>query len=118
MPTFATLCGYDVPSDRRIDGIDQTALLLGKRESGREDFYFHDAGVRCGRWKYLKPNALFHGYAREDDRQQADELYDIVNDLGERNNLATDFPMKVAELRALMQSIEAGDRLEPSANER
>ena len=28
MPTFATLAGYDVPSDRIIDGVDQTDLIL------------------------------------------------------------------------------------------
>ena len=34
LPTFATLAGFKVPDDRRIDGIDQTDLLLGKRETG------------------------------------------------------------------------------------
>jgi arylsulfatase A-like enzyme len=28
LPTFANLAGFDVPADRRIDGIDQTELLL------------------------------------------------------------------------------------------
>ena len=27
LPTFANLCGFEVPKDRRIDGIDQTKLL-------------------------------------------------------------------------------------------
>jgi arylsulfatase A-like enzyme len=118
MPTFATLCQLDVPNDRRIDGVDQTELLLGKREVGRENFYFHDAGVRRGRWKYLKPDAFFHGYAKEDDRQKVDELYDLETDLGEQTNLAKKFPAKVAELQALMRSIEGGDRFEPDANRR
>lgn len=118
LPTFAALCGFDVPGDRRMDGIDQTPLLLGQRESGREHFYFGDAGVRKGRWKYLKANAHFHGYAVEDDRRKIEELYDLEADLGERTNLASEFPEKVIELKALMQSIEAGDRLEPEANRR
>ena len=118
MPTFATLCQLDVPNDRRIDGVDQTGLLLGKREVGRENFYFHDAGVRRGRWKYLKPDAFFHGYAKEDDRQKVDELYDLETDLGEQTNLAKKFPAKVAELQALMRSIEGGDRFDPDANRR
>ena len=29
LPTFANLCGFEVPKDCRIDGIDQTKLLLG-----------------------------------------------------------------------------------------
>ena len=118
MPTFANLAGFKAPSDRRIDGIDQTDLLLGKRETGREHFYFQGAGVRHGKWKYLKANAHFHGYAREDDRKKEEELYDLEADLGERKNLAAKYPKKVAELKALMVSIEAGDKLEPAANKR
>jgi arylsulfatase A-like enzyme len=118
MPTFANLAGFDVPDDRRMDGIDQTDLLLGQRQTGRNYFYFHNAGVRQGKWKYLSPNAHFHGYAVEDDRKKVEELYDLEVDLGERTNLAQKFPDKVAELKTLMQSIEAGDRLAPSDNKR
>ncbi len=118
MPTFATLAGFEPPSDRRIDGIDQTELLLAGRETGRDDFYFHDAGVRQGKWKYLKADAHFHGYAVEDSREKAEELYDLEDDLGERTNLAAKHPEKVAELRTLMQSIEGSDRLAPSDNAR
>ena len=118
LPTFAKLCDFKVPDDRRIDGIDQTELLLGQRETGREDFYFHDAGVRQGKWKFLKPDAFFYGFAIEDDRQKVNELYDLAADIGERTNLAEKFPEKVAELQALMKSIEAGDQLELEANKR
>jgi arylsulfatase A-like enzyme len=118
MPTFARLGGFDIPSDRRIDGVDQTDLLLGKRHSGRENFYFHEAGVRQGNWKYLKANAFFHGYAVENDREKVEELYDLEADLGERTNLAAKFPQKVAELKALMLSIEGRDKLDPKDNNR
>ena len=106
LPTLATLCGFEVPTDRPIDGIDQTELLLGKRQSGRDHFYFHDAGVRLGKWKFLKPKAHFHGYAVEDDRPQVAELYDLHADLAERNNLAGEYPEKVRELEALMRKLE------------
>lgn len=114
MPSFANLAGFDVPADRRIDGIDQTELLLGQKETGRDTFYYDAAGVRQGRWKYLKPNAHFFGYAVEDDRPPVDELYDLDSDLGERTNLAAKFPEKVAELKALMKSIEGDDRPGPT----
>ncbi len=118
MPTFANLAGFEVPDDRRIDGIDQTNLLLGKRDSGRDHFYFSGAGVRMGKWKYLKPNANFAGYATENDRKKVDELYDLESDIGERTNLAAKYPQKTAELRALMLNIEAKDRLRPEDNKR
>jgi arylsulfatase A-like enzyme len=106
MPTFANLCGFEAPKDRRIDGIDQTDLLLGKRETGREFFYFNKAGVRKGKWKYLKPDAHFHGYAVDDSRKKVDELYDLEADLGERTNLAAKHPKIVDQLKQLMNEIE------------
>jgi arylsulfatase A-like enzyme len=118
MPTFASLAGFKVPAGRRIDGIDQTALLFGQRDTGREHFYFQAAGVRQGKWKYLKAKAHFYGYAIENDRKIEEELYDLEADLGEQTNLAAKFPQRVAKLRTLMQSIEGGDKLEASANKR
>jgi arylsulfatase A-like enzyme len=118
MPTFANLAGFEVPDDRRIDGVDQTKLLVGKRESGRDHFYFHQAGVRQGKWKYLKPKAHFYGYAIEDDRKQVEELYDLQADLGERTNLAAKYPQKVAELRELTLSIEGDDELRAEDSKR
>ena len=106
MPTFANLAGYDVPDDRRIDGIDQTDLLLGKRKKGRDSFYYHNAGVRLGKWKYLKAEAFFHKYAIDKDRPAVEELYDLEAEIGERKNLAGRYPEKVKELRALMESVE------------
>jgi arylsulfatase A-like enzyme len=108
MPTFANLCGFEVPKDRRIDGMNQTDLILGKRETGREYFYFNKAGVRKGKWKYLKSDAHFYGYAVEDDRKKVDELYDLEADLGERTNLAPNHPKIVAQLRQLMENISKG----------
>lgn len=107
MPTFAPLCGYDIPNDRIIDGIDQTPLLLGERQTGRDHFYFNKAGVRQGDWKYLRAEAFFHGYAVEKDRPLEDELYHLGKDVGEQENLAKRYPKKVAELRELMKSIES-----------
>ena len=106
MPTFSNICGFDLPKDIHIDGIDQTELLTGKRKTGRNFFYFDKAGVRKGKWKYLKPNAYFYGYAVEDNRKKNDELYNLEIDIGETNNLAKKFPEKVAELKELMLKIE------------
>ena len=118
LPTFAKLAGFEVPTDRKIDGIDQTELLSGRRSIGREHFYYHDAGVRQGKWKFLKANADFKGYAIEDSREKVDELYDLEEDPGESNNLSSQFPEKVVELKKLMKAIEANDRLLPSDNRR
>ena len=107
MPTFANLSGFKIPDDRVIDGIDQTDLLLGKSGTGRETFYFDRAGIRKGKWKYLKANAHFYGYAREDGRPMEEELYDLENDLGETTNLAKKHPKIVTELRKYTYELPA-----------
>lgn len=102
LPTFGALAGYDVPGDRIIDGIDQTELLLGKRETGREDyFYFCKSemhGVRMGKWKLILPDReKFYGYV--DDRGSGKvELYDLDADIGETTNLAAKQPEVVEEM--------------------
>ena len=44
--------------------------------------------MRKGKWKYLKPDAHFYGYAVEDHREKVEELYDLEVDIAEKNNLA------------------------------
>ncbi len=99
MPTFAGLAGFKVPQDRIIDGIDQTNLLVGKNDKGRESFYFDRAGIRMGKWKYLLPDARFYSYAVESDRKKVDELFDLDADIGETTNLAEKHPDVVARLK-------------------
>jgi arylsulfatase A-like enzyme len=115
LPTFATLCGFDVPDDRPIDGVDQTALLLGKNEAGnRETFYYmaHASrknnlyginGVRVGKWKYLKAEHHVHGFAVDNEREKVEELYDLSEDIGETTNLADQHPERVKALREKME---------------
>ena len=108
MPTFATLAGYKVPTDRVIDGVDQTDLLLGKSKKGARDNFFYQTAMRKGKWKYLKAKHCMYGYARDKKREQVEELYDLEADIGETTNLAAKNPAKVAELKALLKAIAEG----------
>lgn len=108
MPTFAKLAGFDVPTDRKIDGVDQTDLLLGKTHSGnRDNYYYQGNGVRQGKWKYLKADQSVYGYARDNEREQIEELYDLDSDIGETKNVAAEHPEKINELKELLKKIEA-----------
>ena len=109
LPTFANLANFEIPDDLILDGIDQSDLLFGKNDQGRTHFYYNRAGVRQGQWKYLKANAHFHGYAVEDNRPLEEELYNLRDDPQEKSNLASAYPQKVEELRALMIQIERQD---------
>ena len=124
MPTFTALSGTKPPTDRVIDGIDQIALLLGQTEEGRETFIYDQVGdgdanmgvgIRKGNWKLLLPGRK----PEQDHRFLMDfgtnglELYDLDNDIGEKNNVADDHPEVVKELRETLDSFKTGLRPAP-----
>ena len=102
LPTFGRLAGYESPDDRTIDGLDQTDLLLGHRETGREDYAYFCQGelhaLRRDNWKVFLPDReKFYGYV--DDRGTAGvELYDLDADIAESNDLAGEHPDIVEEM--------------------
>jgi arylsulfatase A-like enzyme len=53
LPTFAALLGVKLPTDRPIDGVDQTAVLLGKSEMGAREslLTFIGSDLVAARWK-------------------------------------------------------------------
>ncbi|MES2594461.1 MAG: sulfatase [Verrucomicrobiota bacterium] len=97
LPTFAELAGGEVPSDRKIDGIDLSPLLLGDRLAfqARETFFYYRGftleAVRTGPWKL---------------HLATKELYDLDSDLGETDNLSTAMADKVTELAALAETMK------------
>jgi hypothetical protein len=64
--------------------------------------------VRQGKWKYLRAAHKVPGYARDRQRKEVEELYDLEADIGESVNLAGKHPEKVKELKALMARIIEG----------
>ena len=52
-PTFAQIIGASVPSDRPIDGVDQTDVLLGKSTTGKRESLLSFVGpdLVAARWK-------------------------------------------------------------------
>ncbi len=55
-PTFARLAGGKIPDDRPIDGVDQTALLLGTSNTGARDHLltFVGSDLVAARWKQFR----------------------------------------------------------------
>ena len=53
LPTFARIIGGTVPTDRAIDGVDQSAVLLGNSTAGRREslLSFIGADLVAARWK-------------------------------------------------------------------
>ena len=53
LPTFAAILGAKLPTDRPIDGVDQTDVLLGKSATGNREglLTFIGADLVAARWK-------------------------------------------------------------------
>lgn len=98
LPTFAKLVGAEPPSDRIIDGFDQSELLLGRSERGARDHFHYFSqnelhAVRLGKWKLVLPDRkVFYEYVKDRGSNKI-ELYDLASDIGETRNLARENPM-------------------------
>jgi arylsulfatase A-like enzyme len=95
LPTLARVAGASVTADRAIDGRDILPVLLGETDRSPHDafFYYYACdleAVRVGRWKL---HLAKH-------RQPVEELYDLVDDVGETRDVGVEHPDVVASLLA------------------
>jgi len=103
LPTCCELIGVKAPEG--IDGISMAATLLGRSGEQREHEYlyweFHEQGkrqaVRMGDWKGIRQNVA-------KDPNGPIELYNLKNDIGEKNNVAVRHPGIVAKIEACMKA--------------
>jgi arylsulfatase A len=115
LPTFVALAGGQVPAGPPIDGADLSPLLLGKAsESPHEAYYFFSnnrlEAVRSGPWKLAVKGQREHLRADEPppDDGAPPRLYHLVDDIGEKHDLAAREPEVVARLQVLVAKM-AGD---------
>jgi arylsulfatase A-like enzyme len=101
--TILKLAAAKPPKDRPLEGMDLLPILAGDRPKKRTLFWrrvgpnfveTHRA-VRDGNWKFIdEPNG----------RQY---LYNLAKDVGERINLSTNQPARVARMRRLLEKWES-----------
>jgi len=104
LPTLAALTGAPLPTDRIIDGIDISALLTRDAQSPREEFLYYSRGgdldgIRQGDWKLLEVSQ------KGRDKPET-MLFNLADDIGEKNNLANDNPEIVQRLRHRMTELD------------
>ncbi len=107
--SLSAFTGTAVQEGAAVDSRDQLATLLGKDDKGR-DYVIEKAetlSVSTGGWKYIVPSggaAYWPLTQTETGLDPNDQLYDLTNDRGEKNNLAAQHPDKVAELKAILDT--------------
>ncbi|CAG5067604.1 N-acetylgalactosamine-6-O-sulfatase [Dyadobacter sp. CECT 9623] len=105
LPTLTKLAGISLPATYKSDGLDRSAVLLGKSSLRKKEMYWEygrntiayaypkpphkspQLAIRSGEWKLLMNN----------DGSNA-ELYNILKDPAETQNLAADQVRKKEEL--------------------
>ena len=97
-PTFVELAGGKLPMDQKIDGKSFVSLLDEKKSQEERAIFWHypvyhhgepASAIRKGDWK------LIHNLV-----DNTTELYNLLEDIGESNDLTHKNPIKSAELLA------------------
>jgi arylsulfatase A-like enzyme len=96
LPTLAKIAGIEPQTNGPIDGLDLANFLHSKSPSPRNEFLYYTTQIQCirqGAWKL---------------RQQgkSTQLFNLVEDIGETNNLAGKHPEKVTALTARMTALD------------
>lgn len=104
VPTILDMVGVEALMPANVDGESLTPLLAEQGAPAREALYWHyphysnqggrpGGAIREGRYKLI-----------ENYEDGSLELYDLENDLGEKNNLASDMPDLAASLQAKLNT--------------
>jgi arylsulfatase A-like enzyme len=129
LPTIANIINAQPPKNQ-IDGKDIWPLITNKATatSPHEAFFFYYKqnelqGMRSGKWKLYFPHTYrsFDGKTGRNDGLPVDysqnkmglELYDLENDVSEKNNVADQYPAVVDSLQQMAAEMRArlGDSL-------
>jgi arylsulfatase A-like enzyme len=115
LPTVVHLAEGEVPTDRKIDGLDIWPVLSGQSQiSPHKALFYWKAdraeAVRSGPWKL----SVYHSVTKSDrDEDPANtskagiELYNLDKDIGETTNVAAQNPDVVKRLKPLIDDIQA-----------
>lgn len=100
--TFTEITGVTIPDDAGEDSVSMLSAFIGSGDQPTREATVHqsmagDPAIRRGPWKVI---FLTNGKTA---------LYDLENDLGEKNDISREHREKIEELTALMQhAIDSG----------
>jgi arylsulfatase len=106
LPTFAEITGTRLRE--KTDGISILPVLTGDPDQQKEHEYLYwehrqkKQAVRMGKWKGVRLTP-----------QSEIELYDLETDLGEKSNVAKDFPQVTSRIKEIMTSARIPSKLHP-----
>jgi arylsulfatase A len=115
LPTLVRLAGGEPPQGRPIDGKDIRPILFGERGARTPHEYYlfpHGLGaLRSGSWKFY-PWPEGADLKKKDSQPLPEgapkvQLYDLAKDIGEKHNVAAEYPQVVERLQAAYERMSA-----------
>tara|TARA_R110002050_G_scaffold141496_2_gene266714 strand:+ start:75439 stop:76980 length:1542 start_codon:yes stop_codon:yes gene_type:complete len=109
-PTILNRLGIPIPENHKIDGYDISSALSGKRFNREPMFTFFphaprvpdwlpgSVAVHEGDWKLIR---IFH---QGENGAHAYMLFNLKEDIGEQNNLASEYPKRVKQMDRLIEN--------------
>ncbi len=113
--SFARLTGQPLAADDAPDSFDMLDALTGKDAQGRPWLILQGGALSLvqGNLKYITPSKG-PKVAKEVDielgNDPAPQLYDLKKDIGERQNIAAQFPEKVKAMGAELERLKAANK--------
>jgi arylsulfatase A-like enzyme len=115
--SFAALTGQSIPVGEAPDSFNSLDTLLGKSHKDRDFLIQHGNGLAivADGWKYTPPSTgpthlqnprLGNNAQIETGNQRVAQLYNIRNDIGEKNNVADKHPEIVKKLAELLETVQ------------
>jgi arylsulfatase A-like enzyme len=113
--TLAALTGQQLGEGDAPDSLDVLPALLGASPRGRDHVVLHANGLalRRGQWKYIEPGGGAKVSANTNTELGNDpqpQLYDLLSDAGERENVAARHPEKLRELQGELDQLRKSGR--------
>jgi arylsulfatase A-like enzyme len=113
--SLGAIAGAKPAAGAMPDSMEQSAALLGRDRKGR-DWLVEHAGTLTlieGNWKLIPPNQgqkIQVNTNTETGNDPEAQLYDLSNDIGEKNNLAARYPERVQAMTDRLAKIRGGEK--------
>jgi arylsulfatase A len=123
--TCADIVGYKIQDAEAVDSYSILSIITGKNDETIREYTVHHSingsfAIRKGEWKLiLCPDSGGWSYPTPQEYKAnkmdlpAMQLYNLAADIGETNNLITEYPEKAAELKAALKKIILNGRSTP-----
>jgi arylsulfatase A-like enzyme len=112
LKSFAVLTGQKLPAGSGSDSFDALPVIMGQTEKGRDFIIEHSASgvlsIIVDSWKYIEPGSgprWDENTSIELGNDSQPQLYYLVNDPGEKNNIADAYPEMVKKLANRLSDI-------------